>query len=244
LLLVAKYARQLRRFDYLHQFDHTLCHPISATYLDEYGGTDHKGVIPRRALCHHRICLLRIIKNNKNTLEYGNWNGDDWKEDEDKNKSLMNDTFIAMNQCHHLKSLHFDGWIPKELYTLLINKLTTSPATNDHNDDHHQHVVALEELKIPLPMLYNKSGSTVADKLRRLLTSPAITSSLCRLLSSPHHKSVISPRTFDNKMAKLTGLTSLNIAFGDSTSYGASNYLAKLVNLQKLEVRHTRHSSN
>jgi Leucine-rich repeat (LRR) protein len=47
----------------------------------------------------------------------------------------------------------------------------------------------------------------------------------------------ISPRTFDNIIAKLTGLTSLSVTLHAGVSLDASLALEKLVNLRQLQVR-------
>jgi hypothetical protein len=95
----------------------------------------------------------------------------------------------------------------------------------------------LEELELPLPMLYPvRNSEGPAHKPRRLLTSPAITSSLRRLVLLPHGLVAISPRTFDNIIAELTGLTSLEITIDERISFDASEALAKLVNLRQLKV--------
>jgi hypothetical protein len=132
--------------------------------------------------------------------------------------------------------------IMSDVCTLLEHKikplLTTSPATtsvDDTQQQQHHHVVPLEELELPLPMLY--SHLELVEKLQRLLSSPEITSSLRRLvITLPVVSTAISPRTFDNIIAKLTGLTSLSIRLEAQTSFDASESMAKLVNLRKLEV--------
>jgi hypothetical protein len=214
LLLVANHARQLRKFN-LHQSKDdsdtvdTLCHPLSKSL----SSIDHKSVIARRALLHQRICLLQMIQNNPKTLKYASCDS----------KSITKDTLIKLRGCHQLKSLHINngywsGPILKELCGLF-------------GSSHHlQRDGPLEELEIPLTMLYSKKDGSVGDKLRPLL-------SLRRLvLSSDYSSPGISPRTFDNIIANLTGLTSLTVPLGETSSFDASAALAQLVNLQKLEV--------
>jgi hypothetical protein len=173
-----------------------------------------------------------MIKNNKNTLEYGQIPAQNiayWSKD------IVNTFMNHLGECSQLKCLHlrissrsenYDNMIAS-LCTLLESKIKASSST-----------VPLEELEIPLPTLYpgiNPNGS--ANKLRHLLESSGITSSLRRLvLISPSGSNVISPRTFDNIIAKLTGLTSLSITLNHQISFDASEALAKLVNLQQLEV--------
>jgi hypothetical protein len=203
-----------------------VCHPTSGEFHAH-------SIIAHRAALHQRTCLLRMVQQNKNTLEFGETSG-------------CEDLIVIthLSECYHLKCLNVhlsrdvseSATIISDVCKLLEHKikplLTTSPTTTSVDDTQQHHVVPLEELELPLPMLYSLTHLELVEKLHRLLTSPEIASSLRRLVIS----NIIRPRTFDNIIAKLTGLTSLSITLEAQTSFDASEAMAKLVNLRNLEV--------
>jgi hypothetical protein len=244
LLLVAVHARHLRRFD-LPSFYSDVCHPTSGRFRAD------DRITPHRALIHQRTCLLRMVQQNKNTLEFGQTSG---SEEHMPGSNLdfvtMSHAFIThLSECYHLKCLRLrlsndvsqSATIISEVSRSLKHKmkplLTTSTATTSVDTQQQHHVAPLEELELPLPMLYSSTHLELVERLHRLLTSPEMTSSLRRLvITLPSSSRPISPRTFDNIIAEFTGLTSLSITLDEQRSFDASEALAKLVNLQKLEV--------
>jgi hypothetical protein len=238
--LVATYARQLCRLDFFDQDDKHLCHPVGTTVIKS-------ARIHHRALLHQRICLIRMVQNNKNTLECVQTSGAHpwWKLDDDA--SLKKMQYMNLIECPHLKWLRLR--IPNSismardngrdaLCKLLENKINAlSTVATTTTITTPQQVVPLEELELPLCMLYSFTNNDAdAVQLRQLLVSTTITSSLRRLKIQSDGAETTSPRTFDNIISHFTNLSSLDIGLDENVSFDASTALAKLTHLQKLVV--------
>jgi hypothetical protein len=77
------------------------CHPTS-------GKLRADSIISHRAAIHQRTCLLRMVQQNKNTLEFGETSGcDEFVLDSSPGIVTVSHAFIThLSECNHLKCLH------------------------------------------------------------------------------------------------------------------------------------------